>query len=79
MPWTQWFGKEHQKGFVPSTEFRIPFELLYYEAHPSLVDAKRREMYFKTSKGKATLRLMLRAALQERLQDNPFRRTPSQV
>jgi len=40
---------EHQKGLVTSTRPRRPFELIFYEAYKSSKDAKRREMYCKTS------------------------------
>jgi len=50
---------EHQKGLVTSTRPRRPFELIFYEAYKSSKDAKRREMYFKTSKGKTSLKTML--------------------
>jgi len=50
---------EHQSGRVPSTSPRRPFELIFYEAYKSSKDAKRREMYFKTSKGKTSLKTML--------------------
>ena len=50
---------EHQKGLVTSTKLRRPFELIFYEAYKSMKDAKRREMYFKTSKGKTSLKTML--------------------
>lgn len=50
---------EHQKGFVASTKPRRPFELIFYEAYKAMKDAKRREIYFKTSKGKNSLKTML--------------------
>ena len=49
---------EHQKGLVISTKPRRPFELIFYEAYKSSKDAKRREIYFKTSKGKTSLKTM---------------------
>ena len=55
--------KEHKTGGSKSTKCRLPFRLVYYEAHTSKEDAKRREKYFKTDKGKSTLRLMLRNGL----------------
>ena len=55
--------KEHNSGYSASTQFRRPFELIYYEAHLSREDAQRRERYFKTTKGKSTLKQMLRASL----------------
>ncbi len=54
---------EHQQGKNISTAKRLPVELLYFEGHRSKDDAVRRERYFKTTKGKVTLRQMTRAAL----------------
>lgn len=54
----------YQNGFVGSTKAYRPFELVFYEAHKSIVDAKRRENYLKTDKGKSTLRMMLRESLK---------------
>jgi putative endonuclease len=56
--------KEHDSGKNISTKSRFPFELIYYEAHLSKADAMRRERYFKTTKGKSTLRQMLRDSLK---------------
>jgi putative endonuclease len=55
--------KEHNSGKNISTKSRCPLKLVYYEAHTSIQDAKRRERYFKTSKGKTTLRQILKSAL----------------
>jgi putative endonuclease len=52
--------RKHQSGEVISTRPRRPFELIFYEAYKSKEDAKRRERYFKTGKGKSSLRMMLR-------------------
>ena len=54
---------EHNAGKNTSTKLRRPFDLIYYEAHTSKTDALRRERYFKTAKGKTTLRQILRDAL----------------
>lgn len=54
---------EHKTGGSVSTKKRVPFKLLYYEAHTNEEDAKRREHYFKTDKGKSSLKQMLRNAL----------------
>jgi len=56
--------KQHQSGQNISTAQRLPFELLYYEAHRSKTDALRREKYFKTTKGKVTLRQVIRESLK---------------
>jgi putative endonuclease len=51
---------EHQKGLSPATKPYKPLELIFYEAFKSRKDAKRREKYFKTNKGKRTLNLILK-------------------
>ncbi len=56
--------KEHQGGEVISTKPRRPFELIFYEAYKRMKDAKRRERYFKTDKGKSTIRIMLQESLK---------------
>jgi len=55
--------KDHIYGKNPSTKSRRPFKLIYYEAHYSKQDVLRRERYFKTSKGRTTLRQMLRDSI----------------
>ena len=57
--------REHAEGKVLSTKGRRPFKLIYYEAFTNEKDAIRREDYFKTSKGKRTIRLMLREFLSD--------------
>jgi len=56
--------KEHDSGKNISTKSRRPLKLIYYEAHLSKADAERRERYFKTTKGKSTLKQMLRESLK---------------
>jgi putative endonuclease len=56
--------KEHNSGKNISTKSRLPLSLIYYESHLSKGDAERREKYFKTTKGKSTLRQMLRESLR---------------
>jgi putative endonuclease len=55
--------REHQSGEVISTKPRRPFELIFYEAYKNKENAKRRERYFKTGRGKSSLRMMLRDSL----------------
>jgi len=57
--------QEHKTGGSKSTKGRLPFKLLYYEAHTSEDDARRREKYFKTDKGKSSLKQMIRNGLNE--------------
>jgi len=56
--------KQHQNGEVKSTKPRRPFELIFYEAYKDRLDAKRREKYFKTNKGKSSLKMMLRNSMK---------------
>ncbi len=50
----------HNKGENVSTKPYIPLELIHYEAYKSMKDAKRREKYLKTNKGRTTLMTMLK-------------------
>lgn len=52
--------REHNSGKNISTKFRRPFRLIFYEAYCQKSDALRGESYFKTTKGKTTLKVMLR-------------------
>ena len=56
--------KEHEQGQCHTTVRMIAPKLVFYEAYLSEIDALRREEYFKTTKGKKTLRLMLRESLK---------------
>ncbi|MEK6645498.1 MAG: GIY-YIG nuclease family protein [Candidatus Firestonebacteria bacterium] len=56
--------KEHEQGKNISTSKRLPVKLIYFEGHLSEDDAMRRENYFKTTKGKTTLRQILREGIQ---------------
>jgi len=55
--------EEHKFGGSDSTRKRLPFRFVFYEAFVSKEDAKRREGYFKTNKGKKALKLILRDSL----------------
>jgi len=55
--------KEHQTGKNLSTSSRRPFQLIFYEAFLDKDDAIRREKYFKSSKGKSSLKQILRSSL----------------
>lgn len=52
--------QEHNDQEELSTKHYAPFELIHYEAYKNINDAKRREGYLKTTKGKVTLKLMLK-------------------
>jgi putative endonuclease len=56
--------QEHNNGEVISTKSREPLELIFDEGYKSMEDAKRRERYVKTAKGKSSLNMMLRNSLK---------------
>lgn len=56
--------QQHQRGENVSTAKRLPFDLVYFEGHQSKEDALRREKYFKTTKGKVTLRQVMHCSLR---------------
>ncbi|MBI2340456.1 MAG: GIY-YIG nuclease family protein [Deltaproteobacteria bacterium] len=51
--------KEHNAGKVSSTKHRRPFELVYSESFYNRGQAEKRERYFKTGKGRVTLRICM--------------------
>ena len=52
--------QEHNEGKVKSTKAHLPLKLIFYEAYPTKSDAKRREKYLKSNKGRTTLMTMLK-------------------
>ncbi len=52
--------KEHNIGYSKSTKLYLPLELIHYEAYQNKKDAKRREQYLKTNRGRTTLITMLK-------------------
>lgn len=56
---------DHKKAKVKTTKKFLPVKLIFYEAYINKKDAQRRELYFKTSKGKSTLNLMLKETLKK--------------
>lgn len=52
--------EQHSKGKVASTKYRIPFDLIYYEACRSKTDALHREKYLKSSWGKRYIKNRLK-------------------
>ena len=55
----------HNKGENKSTKAYIPLELIHYESYQNMKDAKRREKYLKTNRGKTTLITMLQEYFNE--------------
>ncbi len=58
---------QHANGENKSTINRRPLILLYCEGHRSIIDARRREQYFKTTKGRTMFRMILRDSLDHLL------------
>ena len=56
---------EQNSGLSQSTKHYKPLELVQYEAYRSMEDAKRRELYLKTNRGKTTLMTMLKEYFRE--------------
>lgn len=52
--------KEHNYGKNKSTRNRRPLQLIFFEGFLDKGSALRRESYFKTNKGKPTLKIMLK-------------------
>ena len=52
--------QEHNKGRSQSTKAHRPLRLIHYEAYRNKSDAKRREKYLKTNRGRTTLLTMLK-------------------
>lgn len=52
--------EEHNNCEELSTKAYAPFNLIFFEGYRSKSDAKRREKYLKTTKGKRVLRRMLK-------------------
>jgi len=55
---------EHKNGKDKFTNKYLPVKLIFYEAFYNGKDARKRERYFKTSKGKYTLKAMLKNTLK---------------
>jgi putative endonuclease len=55
--------KSHGAGKTKSTAPRRPLELIFCEFYLFESDARKREMYFKTTAGKKAIKLMLRGTL----------------
>ena len=58
----------HRAGLVPSTRWRLPVQLVYFEEHETLGQARRRERAFKNGRTRRkTLDNLIRTFPPERL------------
>jgi len=55
---------EHHRGMAEWTKRHRPFELIYSEEFADIVLARKREMFFKTGKG----RLVLNSLIKDRVE-----------
>ncbi|MEK7518421.1 MAG: GIY-YIG nuclease family protein [Patescibacteria group bacterium] len=55
--------KAHNAGQNVSTANRRPLKLIFFEGFLTAAEARRREAYFKTTKGKVALRTILKESL----------------
>jgi putative endonuclease len=54
---------EHNSGKTESTRHRRPFELIYSEQYQSEDEAKKRERFLKSGKGREELKKLLNGAV----------------
>ena len=59
--------EEHKNGKVYSTKSRLPIKLLYCEICTNEEDAKRREQYLKTTRGRRFLAKRLKSYYKSKL------------
>lgn len=57
--------RRHCVGDVPATKHRRPLELIYYEAHLTEREAKRREKFLKGGAGRIQLKAQLDSTLKK--------------
>lgn len=57
--------KAHNAGQNISTANRRPLKLIFFEGFLTADEARRREAYFKTTKGKVALRAILKETLDK--------------
>lgn len=56
--------KWHNEGKSQATKWRLPVELVYYEAYKDKKDATRRELFLKSGKGRETIKKQLESSLK---------------
>jgi len=52
--------KEHNSGHGKYTKLTRPFELIYKETYLTRLEARRRELFFKTGKGREVLKDLIK-------------------
>ena len=59
--------KAHNSGKVKSTQKRKPFQLVYFEEHDTLIQARQKENYLKSYQGGRQKRSLIEIFPQEKL------------
>ena len=54
---------QHNSGLVKSTKSRMPFDLIYHEQVDTLLDARKKEKYFKSGFGRKYVKNKIKLAL----------------
>ena len=54
----------HNEGKSQATKWRLPFELVYYEAYREEKDARKRELFLKGGRGREILKKQLENSLK---------------
>ncbi len=55
----------HNQGLNTSTKYRRPLKLIYYEAYLNETDARKRELFLKSGRGREVLKQQLENSLNE--------------
>ena len=55
--------KEHDAGRTESTKYRRPWEMIYSESYTTEKEAKEREKFFKSGRGREELEMILHGAV----------------
>ena len=55
---------KHNAGKVPSTKYRLPLKLIYYEAFLSEQDAQNKEKFYKTGWGRNHIKKFLATTIK---------------
>jgi len=54
----------HNEGKTQSTKWRLPIELIYYEAYKDEKDARKRELFLKSGRGREIIKVQLENSLK---------------
>ena len=57
---------QHNNGYVESTKHRRPLKLIYYEAYLNEKDARSRESFLKSGKGREIIKKQIKNSFSEK-------------